>query len=108
MASSLLSVRDRTQTRLTLSAWMISPLRMNNQPEAETSTYNTQQQTNIYVPDGIRTCSRSKLTAADPCLRLRGRFDQLKYLFINCKAYLWLINHLSVYILAAILPLTPL
>jgi hypothetical protein len=48
---------------------------------------NTQhsQQTNIYVPGGIRNPSPSKRTAADPCLIPRGHWDRL---FVGCNTLL--------------------
>jgi hypothetical protein len=50
-----------------------------DQPDAETSTDNTQhsQKTDIHASGGIRTRNPSKRAAADPRLRPRGHWDRL-------------------------------
>ena len=40
------------------------------------TTHNTQQQTDIHAPGGIRTHNPSKRSAADPRLRPRGNWDR--------------------------------
>ena len=50
--------------------------------------YNTQQ-TDIHVPDGIRTHNPSRRAAADPRLRPRGYGERLVWCFYSIKEALW-------------------
>jgi hypothetical protein len=47
-----------------------------DQPNAETSTWQSTTQTDIHALGGIRTHNRSKRAAADPRLRPHGQWDR--------------------------------
>jgi hypothetical protein len=59
----------------------------NDQPEAETSTWQhtTLKLKNIHATGGIRTRNPSKRAAANPRLRPRGRWDRLLLLYLPKK-----------------------
>ena len=56
---------------------LTEPLRTNDQPDAETSTWPYRKHSqDIHDPGGIRTCNPSKRKAVDPRLRPRGHSDR--------------------------------
>jgi hypothetical protein len=71
---------------------------MNDQLEAETSTWHTQQsqQTDIYVSAGIRTRNTSTRAAEDPRRRLRGHREwpvYYKYRVIKNSLCTWWLKY---------------
>jgi hypothetical protein len=74
VGQSLLIVEDSWSHSNTQQS--VGLLWTSDQPDAETSTWQHSQQTEIHAPGGIRTHKPSKRAAADPRLTPRDHWDR--------------------------------